>query len=365
MLGQISHRLAASGPPVARAACGYASKPRMHKLRFETASHIDLEEIDRLLFRAAKEQLWLPPGGRGVFGGQILGQALHAATRAVAQSPGPGWAVHSLHGYFLQAGDPRRDVLYRVRETSERRSFATRNVDAMQDGTVIFKMSSSFARAAPADARQPEHQAPYPDGVPDPESLPSMREAIDALLPRLPAGRIRDEVLRLLATPVDLRFVDEETDPLDPDPRRRPPRRKLWIRVDAIDRRATDAGVDACAAAYTSDHALLTTALLPHGLQLPSPRMGAVASLDHSMWFHAPFRADDWMLYDIHAPRLNDARGLAIGSLYQDGKLCVTCAQEGLLRLAKPTTTRAAATWAMRARKLVEDALVALNFKTP
>ena len=343
---------------------GYASKPQMHKLRFETASHIDLEEIDRLVFRAAKEQLWIPPGGRGVFGGQILGQALHAATRAVEGSPGAGWSVHSLHGYFLHPGDPRHDVLYRVRETSSRRSYATRNVDALQRGTIIFKMQTSFARASEdRGVEEPEHQWPPPEGVPPPESLPSMRESIEELLPRLPEGALRNEVLRLCATPLDIRIVGERPDPLDPDPPKSDPVRRVWIKVDAIDRRGTNAGVDACCAAYTSDHALLTTALLPHGLQMPSPKLGAVASLDHSMWFHSPFRADEWMLFDIRSPRMRDGRGFAIGSLYQDGRLCVTCAQEGLLRLARPSTTVAAATWAMRLNKFFENTLVALNFK--
>ena len=122
-------------------------------------------------------------------------------------------------------------------------------------------------------------------------------------------------------------------------------------------------GVDACCAAYTSDHSLLTTALLPHGLQIPSPKIGAVASLDHTMWFHAPFKADEWMLYDTYSPRLVDSRGLAIGSLYQNGVLVATVAQEGLLRLARPSATRTTATWLMRLNKFVENTLVALNFR--
>ncbi|KAH8050076.1 hypothetical protein JL722_11611 [Aureococcus anophagefferens] len=305
-----------------------SSSPKLHRLRSHQASHIDLEEIDRLLFRASRDQLWVPPGGRGVFGGQILGQALHAATRAV----GGGWGVHSLHGYFLQAGNPRHDVIYRVKETSERRSFATRSVEALQGGDIIFKMQTSFSVRKRDATPQPSHQDDMPAGVPPPESLPSMRESIEELLPRLPEGKVREEVLRLAQIPVDLRFVDRP-DPLDPDPPKQAP---VWMRVDKIDRALKEAdGIDACCAAYTSDHAFLTTALLPHGIQLPSPKLGAVASLDHSMWFHAPFRADDWLLYDIRSPRLANSRGLALGSLYQDGQLVVSVAQEGLLRLAR------------------------------
>ena len=344
-----------------------SSEPKLHRIRPASDSHIDLEELDRLLFRASKQQLWVPPGGRGVFGGQILGQALHAATKAVEAAKDGGWAVHSLHSYFLQAGDPRHDVIYRVSETSDRRSFATRSVDALQRGEIIFKMQASFSREqrGGGGTPQPSHQDEMPEGVPPPESLPSMRESIEELLPRLPEGPMRHEIMPLASTPVDMRFV-VRPDPLDPDPPREDPVRRLWIKVHKIDRGGLHdvaPGIDACCAAYFSDHALLTTALLPHGIQLPSPKLGAVASLDHSMWFHAPFRADDWLLYDIRSPRLANSRGLALGSLYQDGQLVVSVAQEGLLRLARPSAQRTAATWAMRANKFLENALVAMNFK--
>lgn len=302
-------------------------------------SHIDLEQLDELLFRAPKAHLWVPVGGRGVFGGQILGQALHAATRTVPGTippPARTWACHSMHAYFLQPGQPSVDVIYRIRRTSERRSFVTRTVEAIQHGSVIFQCQISFAKC---ERSQLDHQDPPMPEVPPPHQCPSLVDVLSDLSSRLPSKGLRDKVLESHADlPVDFRLIDAVPDLLDPNPPKLPPRRRVWMRVTKVQAE----GLDECCAAYFSDHLLLVTALLPHGLHFPSPKLGAVASLDHGLWFHSPFRADDWILYDVHSPRLSSHRGLAIGHMYsaKTKQLCVTSVQEGLLRLARPSMAR-------------------------
>ena len=156
----------AAGRPRASQRCYASSTDVEHRVRATSVSHLDLVEIDRYLFRAPREQLWVPPGGRGVFGGQVMGQALRAATLALDGDE--DWRCHSNHSYFVNAVDPSRDVLYRVRETSTRRSFATRSIDGIQNGNVIFKMIASFNvdRSLPSDAPPPQHQDAVPEGIP-------------------------------------------------------------------------------------------------------------------------------------------------------------------------------------------------------
>ena len=232
----------------------------------------------------------------------------------------------------MNAVDPSRDVLYRVRETSTRRSFATRSIDGIQNGNVIFKMIASFNvdRSLPSDAPPPQHQDAVPEGIPSPESLPCYRDDIHKALERLPADSPFQSWFRQkLESPVDVRYCEPPPDPLDASPAPRPPSRLMWVKVSRpIDPEADKGNIHQCLAAYISDGPLLSVALQPHGLQFPSTRLGAVASLDHSMWFHAPFRADEWMLYDMRSPRLVDSRGLIFGSVYQDGVLVATVAQE-------------------------------------
>lgn len=308
-----------------------------HALR-KRASHIDLEQLDDLLFRAPRDNLWVPVGGRGVFGGQILGQALHAATRTVdgTMSTPREWACHSMHAYFLQSGDPELDVIYRVRKTSQRRSFVSRSVEAVQHGATIFQCQASFAKI---QASELDHEDPLMPQVPPPEECVSLNDQFRDVASKVPHPLREKLVESLSKIPVEFRLVDDLPDYLNPHPAKRPPRRRVWMKVADVD---AD-GLQECCAAYFSDHLLLVTALLPHGLEFPSPRLGAVASLDHGLWFHAPdFRADEWMLYDVHSPRLAHSRGLAIGHMYaqKTGRLCVTSVQEGLLRLAKPSLVR-------------------------
>ena len=326
---------AARRPPSQR--CYASSTDVEHRVRSSSTSHLDLVELDRFLFRAPREQLWVPPGGRGVFGGQIMGQALRAATLALDDDQ--DWRCHSNHSYFVDAVDPSRDVLYRVRETSTRRSFATRSIDGIQNGKVVFEMIASFNvdRSLPSDPAPPEHQDAMPEGVPLPDDLPCYRDGVREALDRLPEDSpYRSYFHQKLDSPVDVRYC-EPHDPLDPDPAPRPPSRLMWAKVSRpVDRDGGARGIDACLAAYISDGPLLSVALQPHGILFPSPKLSVVASLDHSMWFHAPFRADEWMLYDMRSPRLVDSRGLVFGSVFQNGVLCATVAQEGLLRLKRP-----------------------------
>lgn len=306
-----------------------------HRLRTQPStsghdgeSHLDLHQIDRDIFVAKSQSLWVPPGGRAVFGGQVVGQALHAATLTVGEER----QCHSLKSYFLLPARKGLDIVYKITLRSDRKSFTSRTVEAIQDGAIIFNADFSFCRA---DEPSPlAHQQPMPD-VPPPESLRSHAEALEELLPTLPAS-MHPAILQLRQIPVEMRFC-EPPDLLDPNPPPRPPIQHMWLRItQPLD----DApSVHRAAIAYASDHALLSTALRPHGINFPSPRLGAVASLDHSMWFHTPsFRADDWILYAMHSNWAGHGRGLSFGQLYdrKTGTLHVTCAQEAVMRLARP-----------------------------
>lgn len=262
-------------------------------------SQLDLHQLDRDLFCAKKRSLWVPPGGRGVFGGQVIGQALHAASLSVDADR----ACHSLHGLFILPGDPKHDIIYRVGRSSDRRSFASRSVQAVQHGQVIFQAEMSFTRAS-ADQPALSHQRAMPD-VPPPESLPSHVELLDRLLPSLPSS-LHAAVEKMRSMPVEMRMVDPP-DLLELRPPSKPARQYIWMRISQP--LGASPGVHRACAAYFSDHALLTTALRPHGINFPSPRLGAVASLDHSMWFHtASFRADEWMLCAPREPSAAAAR---------------------------------------------------------
>ena len=330
----------------------------MHQLRERGGSHIDLEELDTNLYRAPRQNFWIPLGGRGVFGGQILGQALHAATRTVqgALPVTRTWKIHSLHGYFLQKGDPSMDVIYRVKETSERRSFKTRTVEGIQRGATIFTCQASFAKIPQEDDELDHEDPPMPD-VPPPEDCIAANDVIEDLLTKdILSDAIKDRLRDAQRIPVEMRLIGDVPDILDPEPPKLPPRRRLWVRVAKIHA----SSLDECCAAYFSDHMLLVTALMPHGINFPSPRLGIVASLDHCMFFHNDFHADDWILYDVHSPRLAHGRGLSIGHMYSRAsqKLVVTTVQEGLLRLARPSPRRVGMHLLLRANRFYHDNLL-------
>jgi acyl-CoA thioesterase II len=268
---------------------------------------LDLEPIEVNLFRGVS-----PDDDRQrVFGGQVAGQALVAAGRTVSQG-----TVHSLHAYFLRPGDPAVPIVYDVDRIRDGRSFTTRRVVAIQHGQAIFNLSASFHVAEPG----PEHQRPMPD-VPEPESLPTFAERMAPYRDRLGPWYDRPR-------PIDIRHVGKN--PLERPPGVAPTG-QVWLRADG--RLAHDPLLHACVVAYASDLTLLDTTLAPHGLSIWSAPGMMLASLDHAMWFHRPFRADDWLLYDQDSPVACGARGFARGSIYtRAGQLAVSVVQEGLVR---------------------------------
>lgn len=269
---------------------------------------LDLEVIEVNLFRGRSPD----ENRQRVFGGQVAGQALVAATRTVEI----GRQVHSLHAYFLRPGDPTRPILYEVDRIRDGRSFSTRRVVAIQNGRAIFNLQASFHVTEPG----PDHQLDMATGLPDPESLPDFKTRMAPYRERL--GEWYDR-----PRPIDIRYVD--TDPFNRNGQPADGQR-VWMR--AAGTLPDDPTLHACIVTYASDMTLLDTTVLPFGLSWDSPGL-QMASLDHGMWFHRPFRADDWLLYDQTAFSTGSARGLAGGAIYtRDGVLAVTVVQEGLVR---------------------------------
>jgi acyl-CoA thioesterase-2 len=278
---------------------------------------LDVEAIDTDLYRGSRQ-----PGGRGrVFGGQVIAQALQAAQRSVE-----GKDVHSLHAYFMRPGDENYPIVYQVTRDFEGRSFATRRVVAMQQGQPILTMAASFQ--TPEDGLH--HQSAMPD-VPGPETLKSERELRLGIAHQVPE-KFRDFFTR--------RQNAIEMRPLYPRswfaPEKRPPSNAAWFRVAAAI--GDDPAVHRAALAYASDMALLATSMMPHGVNWLMPEM-QTASLDHALWIHEPFRADEWLLYTTDSPWAGHARGMNRGSIFTaDGRLVASVAQEGLIRKRTPKT---------------------------
>ncbi len=271
-----------------------------------------LESLGDDRFRGATEDIGTP----AVFGGQVLGQALMAASRTV-ETERP---AHSLHAYFLLPGDPHAPIDYAVSRVRDGRSFATRHIVATQQERTIFEMSASFQRVEDGV----EHQAPMP-AAPPPEDVASDVAQRRALGDRIPARwkeRFGGE------RPIEFRTVDAP-DWLAPAPR--PAEAQIWMR--AVAALPDEPALHRALLAYASDHGLLRAALLPHGLSFMQKRLRA-ASLDHSMWFHRDFRLDDWLLYCIDSPSAQGARGLCRGQIFaRDGRLVASVAQEGMVRV--------------------------------
>jgi acyl-CoA thioesterase-2 len=277
---------------------------------------LDLEDLEVNIFRAHSPQ----EGSQRVFGGQVLGQGLVAAGRTVE----PEAVAHSFHAYFLRPGDPATPILYQVDRTKDGRSFTTRRVIAIQHGRAIFHMEASFHRPE----RGLEHQDEMPD-APAPESLPSWDERLAPLIESTGSEDLRRWLAR--ERPIDCRYVTE-VDPVHPA--KLPPRLLVWLRADG---RLTDGpAIHQCVVAYASDMTLLDTAVLPHGISWFDQGY-QVASLDHAMWFHRPFRADEWLLYVQESPAATGGRGFSSGRIYsRDGRLVVSVVQEGLIRSLRP-----------------------------
>ena len=276
---------------------------------------LDLEPLEVNLFRGRSPQV----GWQRVFGGQVIGQALVAATRTVDGRP-----PHSLHAYFLLAGDPKVPIIYEVDRIRDGKSFTTRRVVAIQHGQAIFSMSVSFH----ANEESLDHQMPMPD-APKPDALPSDAEVKERILPQMPEAvrRYYERERPIELRPVEFgRYLGQK--PEDG-------RFHVWIR--ATGRLPDDPAVHRCVLAYASDMTLLDTALIPHGLSV-FDRSIMGASLDHALWFHRPFRADEWLLYSQDSPNLHGARGLGRGLIFSaDGALVASVVQEGLLRNRRPT----------------------------
>lgn len=274
---------------------------------------LDLEPLEENLFRGRSPQ----DSWQRVFGGQVIGQALVAAVRTVENRP-----PHSLHAYFLLPGDPKVPIIYDVDRIRDGKSFTTRRVTARQHGHPIFSMLVSFHTDEPGL----EHQAKMPD-VPPPEELPSDAEMRARLLPTLPEP-VRRYYER--ERPIELRPVelDRYRGTKYPDGQF-----NLWIRTT---RPLPDwPAIHQCALAYASDMTLLDAAMVRHGRSLFGKEFMA-ASLDHALWLHRPFRADDWLLYAQDSPNLQGSRGFARGLIFtRDGKLVASVAQEGLVRLRR------------------------------
>ncbi len=276
---------------------------------------LDVEPLEINLFRGQSRDI----GNKSVFGGQVLGQALAAALKTVE----PSRTVHSLHGYFLRPGDVNVPIVYDVDRIRDGKSFTTRRIKAIQHGEAIFNMAVSFQ--VPEEGV--EHQGDMPD-VPPPESLKSEYELRESWAVHLPE-RVRSTFTR--KRPVDIRPVNPQN-PFAPD--KRAPRRQHWFRADG--QLPDDPRVHQAMLAFSSDFALMGTAMLPHGISWFSPQVQG-ASLDHAMWFHRPFRMDDWLLYDMESPTAVGARGLNIGKVWsRDGRLVCTVVQEGLQRIRTP-----------------------------
>ena len=271
---------------------------------------LDLEQLEINLFRGRSPQ----SGWQRVFGGQVIGQALVAACRTVE-----GRHPHSLHGYFLLGGDPKVPIIYEVDRIRDGKSFTTRRVVAIQHGEAIFSMSASFHR----EEHGFTHAAEMPK-VPAPEDLPGEQE-------------IRANVMPMMPDPVRAYFERERPIELKPVEFKRymsrePMEGKFHVWIRATGRLPDDPAIHQCVLAYTSDMTLLDSSLIPHGRTVFERAIQA-ASLDHALWFHRPFRADEWLLYTQDTPSASGARGFSRGLIFtRDGTLVASVAQEWLIR---------------------------------
>ncbi len=277
----------------------------------ELVSLLALEKLEHNLFRGQSQDL----GWGLVFGGQVLGQALSAAGQTVEEER----PVHSLHGYFLRPGIASKPIIYDVDRIRDGKSFTTRRVVAIQDGRPIFNLSASFQSAEKGF----EHQAEMPKRV-GPDGLKNEHEAWLERLSRIPKkfhARVQAE------RPIEIRAVDP-VDPLQPEEAGL--EHDVWVKASGP--LPDDPALHRYLLAYCSDFAFMTTSLRPHRATWLDPTM-QVASLDHAMWFHRPFRMDEWLLHSIDSPSASGARGLVRGSFFtREGELVASTAQEGLIR---------------------------------
>lgn len=277
----------------------------------EVLDLLDLESIEVNLFRGRSPETRT----QRVFGGQVIGQALVAAYRTVEER-----VCHSMHAYFLRPGDPKAPILYEVDRIRDGKSFATRRVVAIQHGRPIFNLAASFQIYEEGF----EHQIDMAE-TPKPEELKTEHQLALEIADKIP------EEMRpflLAERPIELRPVNPKS---MFGTKKIPPYQNIWMKANGI--LPDDVPLHQCVLAYASDMTLHDTATLPHGVKPWNDKL-QMASLDHSMWFHRPFRADEFLMYQHDSPSAQNARGLSRGSIYSaDGTLICSVAQEGLLRM--------------------------------
>ena len=287
-----------------------------HPVVAELVALLTLERLEDNLFRGQSRDI----GTKYVFGGQVLGQALSAAQQTVEDKR----AVHSIHAYFLRAGDIEAPIIYHVDRTRDGHSFSVRRVTAIQHGQPIFVFAASFQHDEPGVS----HQFHMPE-VPMPEDVePNIAPPAD-VMEKLPA-----KMQRWLSRmgPFEMRPIYPRDEVKPP---KRPPYQQVWLRL--IDKVDDAPELHRALLAYASDFYLLGTTTFPHGISYYQPNV-QMASLDHAMWFHRPFRVDDWLLYSLDSPTAQNARGLARGQFFtRDGILVASTAQEGLIRVLPET----------------------------
>lgn len=282
----------------------------------EVIDLLDVEQLEVNLFRGFQPA---DSSLKRVFGGQVAGQAVMAALKTVPADR----HLHSLHVYFLLGGDPSLPIIYDVENVRDGRSFTTRRVSARQHGQVIFFMTASFQVVEEGW----EHQDPMPDiaGPAEAKSVPDLIALVD---PNAAEAWHREW------GSMEMRYVSDTREFENNGELRLPVQQRIWFRI--TDKLPDDPLFHQAAFTYISDHSLLAATLIPHGLLISSPKVQP-ASLDHVVWFHRPFRVDEWLLYDQTSPSAAGARGLATANVYtEDGTLVASVAQEGLIRPTKP-----------------------------
>ncbi|MGH8052043.1 MAG: acyl-CoA thioesterase II [Arenimonas sp.] len=292
-----------------------------HPVVAELVALLTLERLEDNLFRGQSRDI----GTKYVFGGQVLGQALSAAQQTVEDKR----AVHSIHAYFLRAGDIEAPIIYHVDRTRDGHSFSVRRVTAIQHGQPIFVFAASFQHEEPGVS----HQFHMPE-VPMPEDVEPNVSPSAEVMEKLPA-----KMQRWLSRmgPFEMRPIYPRDEVKPP---KRPPYQQVWLRlIDKVDEAPE---LHRALLAYASDFYLLGTTTFPHGISYYQPNV-QMASLDHAMWFHRPFRVDDWLLYSLDSPTAQNARGLARGQFFtRDGILVASTAQEGLIRVLPETDSKEA-----------------------
>ncbi|WP_440876934.1 acyl-CoA thioesterase II [Thalassotalea sp. PLHSN55] len=283
----------------------------MSKVLDDLSALLKLEVIEQGLYRGQSQDL----GFRALFGGQVMGQAVSAAQETIDASR----HVHSLHSYFLRPGDASKPVVYDVENIRDGKSFSTRRVKAIQNGKAIFYMTASFQSVE----QGVEHQDTMPD-VPPPEGLTSFSDFVTENQQHIPL-EIRDKFLA--EKPIEIRPV-QSYNWLKPE--KSAPVTQFWIKANG--QLPNDLRIHTYMLAYTSDFHFLPTALFPHALSHWQPNL-QIATIDHAMWFHRPFRFDDWLLYCVDSPTATGARGFVKGQIYnRQGELVASTAQEGVIR---------------------------------